>query len=156
MFPAYLRISQQCMLRGVDFRHYCHCPTKRRFPPSFHCVEGYSFWSWWWCLHCCTPSSFSTLDWQEKYSKCDIGSQNTPKNNRPMPTISSSPWEMTEDSSSLPLSHQLFEKPQMWNIQAYCPQQLWLPLTCWIASIQQGNTQHAGHTFWQDNPPGTQ
>jgi hypothetical protein len=30
------------------------------------------------------------------------GSQNIPVNNRPMPAVSSSPREMTEDSSSLP------------------------------------------------------
>jgi hypothetical protein len=31
------------------------------------------------------PASFSTLNWQEKYSQCGIGSQNTPMNNRQHP-----------------------------------------------------------------------
>ncbi len=73
MFPSYLHVSQRCLSREVDCRLHCHYPTKRRFFPSFHCVKGYSFWSWWQCLHCCMPASFSMLDWPENTLKATYG-----------------------------------------------------------------------------------
>ena len=70
-----------------------------------------------------------------------------------MPAVSSSPREMLEDSYSLPLSHQLCEKPQTWNTQAYWPLQGLMPWKHCRASILQHSTQQAGHTLQWDNPP---